>query len=282
MRKNISIILFIVFNYSLYSQVGIGTEEPKATLDIVATNPNDSEDTTTDGVLIPRLSKGRAQNMLNVEESTLIYINDISDGSSSGTAEFINTVGFYFFDNNKWNQLNPTNKLEPEKRIFGVLNFEDDQVLIERTIEQELKLTGEIKGINIEDNITFLENGDDKYRIKFPANKVFKITGSIGLRGSVDSSGENHPLYIFTKFVLDDPLNVIIKTEGYTESSTERFDDGGQSNPMIIFKTGSDGNIISMSASYGGMNSKLTNGAYIAGAPTSQSIGSYLVIEEMN
>jgi len=83
------------------AQVGIGTDDPKATLDVKAENPTGTS-TTTDGILIPHVDRQRAQNMASVETSTLIYVNDISTGTATGQAEFIDAPGFYSFDGNKW------------------------------------------------------------------------------------------------------------------------------------------------------------------------------------
>ena len=94
-------ILFFTGIAAVYGQVGIGTETPKATLDITAKDATGTS-TGVDGIIIPRIDRERAQNMASVEISTLIYVNDISTGASSGQAVNVDAIGFYYFDGSEW------------------------------------------------------------------------------------------------------------------------------------------------------------------------------------
>lgn len=70
------------------SQVGIGTTEPEAQLDIVASNPESPEN--IDGMLIPRLKNFPATNPGPSQNGMLIFLNnDLNDF----------TKGFYFWNN---------------------------------------------------------------------------------------------------------------------------------------------------------------------------------------
>ena len=72
-------------------KVGINTAEPKATLDLnpstenAAVKPNASNE----GLLIPRLSKERLAKVAstNLQESTLVYVNDASYAGSETTVK---------------------------------------------------------------------------------------------------------------------------------------------------------------------------------------------------
>lgn len=98
-------ILFTVFVFLLtqkyYSQMGINTSVPMATLDITATHPTGTS-TNVDGLLIPRIDRERAQSMQNIPIATLIYVNDISTGSLDGNAINIDQTGFYSFNGFLW------------------------------------------------------------------------------------------------------------------------------------------------------------------------------------
>ncbi|MDR4953632.1 hypothetical protein REB14_15745 [Chryseobacterium sp. ES2] len=96
-----------VFSATVYSQVGVNTEAPNATLDIKAKNPTGSM-ATVDGLLIPAVDRERAMNMSPVRASTLIYVDNISTGTATGQASNVDSVGFYYFDENlgKWIKLN--------------------------------------------------------------------------------------------------------------------------------------------------------------------------------
>ncbi|MEG0696227.1 MAG: hypothetical protein RR447_03725, partial [Algoriella sp.] len=65
MKKNVLFILLSSIYCSVYAQVGIGTNTPKATLDIEAANKTGSS-TTIDGIIIPRVDRLRAQSMTGV------------------------------------------------------------------------------------------------------------------------------------------------------------------------------------------------------------------------
>ncbi|MCT2406776.1 hypothetical protein NZD88_04295 [Chryseobacterium antibioticum] len=90
----------------IYGQVGMNTASPKSTLDINAKNATGTS-TNADGILIPRVDRQRALIMSSVEPSTLIYINDISTGTTTGQASNIDAIGFYYFEGSlaKWVKL---------------------------------------------------------------------------------------------------------------------------------------------------------------------------------
>lgn len=109
MKKNTIYSLIALFSTSIasYAQVGINTPSPASTLDITAKNAT-GKTTNADGILIPRVDRERAQNMANVQTSTMIYVNSISTGSQSGAAINIGSTGFYYFDGNVWVRLSTT------------------------------------------------------------------------------------------------------------------------------------------------------------------------------
>lgn len=92
---------------AVYSQVGINTQNPQATLDIQSKNISGATK-NIDGLLIPRVDRERALNMSQVRHSTLIYINDATTGSATGQASNVDSAGFYYFDETlvKWVKLN--------------------------------------------------------------------------------------------------------------------------------------------------------------------------------
>jgi hypothetical protein len=103
MKKHLSYIAFS-FLITSNAQIGIGTDNPNATLDINAKEINGTT-TNVDGIIIPRVDRARAQSMLNVTESTLIYVNDISKGEPIDQAVEIDSKGFYYYINGRWTKL---------------------------------------------------------------------------------------------------------------------------------------------------------------------------------
>ncbi|REC79353.1 hypothetical protein DRF60_05875 [Chryseobacterium elymi] len=99
--------LFLLFMWfsstAIYSQMGINTSNPQATLDIQSKNVSGATK-NIDGLLIPRVDRERALNMSQVQHSTLIYVNDVTTGAAAGQASNIDSAGFYYFDetSGKW------------------------------------------------------------------------------------------------------------------------------------------------------------------------------------
>lgn len=103
-KSLLPIILLTTFNM-VYSQIGINTAEPHATLDIKAQNPTGIS-ANTDGILIPRIDRQRAQNMATVKVPTIVYINDYTTGSQTAKAQNIDTNGFYYYNGIVWEKIN--------------------------------------------------------------------------------------------------------------------------------------------------------------------------------
>ncbi|SDQ67483.1 hypothetical protein SAMN05421664_2113 [Chryseobacterium soldanellicola] len=105
MKKQIlSILLLTTTTILIKSQVGINNLTPQATLDITAKNGAEP-----DGLLVPRIDRLRAQNMAGVQNSTLIFVNNVSNGTQTGQAANIDITGYYYYDTatTAWVKLNP-------------------------------------------------------------------------------------------------------------------------------------------------------------------------------
>ncbi|WP_120488473.1 tail fiber domain-containing protein [Bergeyella cardium] len=87
-------------------KVGINTEEPKATLDLNPSKENAAvkADASNEGLLIPRLSKERLAKVApaNLQESTLVYVNDVSYTGAETTVKNVKNKGFYFYNGTEW------------------------------------------------------------------------------------------------------------------------------------------------------------------------------------
>ncbi|MBN3663091.1 hypothetical protein ACQ1Q1_01725 [Ornithobacterium rhinotracheale] len=102
-------------------RVGINEGDPKATLEISVSKENESTK-TKEGILIPRVSRQRAADMgSDVTESTLIYVDDISNGSLTGTTFLVNEKGFYFFKDKVWRKIEGTSTFTRNVRTASEL-----------------------------------------------------------------------------------------------------------------------------------------------------------------
>lgn len=89
------IILFFFVGNFIYSQVGIGTTDPKSSLDIYQQTGNNPQ-----GVLIPRLS-GDALKVMSLssdQHSMLVYSLSAANSRMGTVAELIDSEGYYYYD----------------------------------------------------------------------------------------------------------------------------------------------------------------------------------------
>ncbi|MAY52191.1 MAG: hypothetical protein CMC75_02885 [Flavobacteriaceae bacterium] len=86
MKNNILLALLICVSYTAFSQVGIGNIDPKATLDISATNI--APPANTDGLLIPRIDEFPATNPTADQDGMMVFI----------TGDGVPAKGFYYWD----------------------------------------------------------------------------------------------------------------------------------------------------------------------------------------
>ena len=89
------IILFFFVGNFIYSQVGIGTTDPKSSLDIYQQTGNNPQ-----GVLIPRLSGDalKAMSLSLDQHSMLVYSLSAANSRMGTVAELIDSEGYYYYD----------------------------------------------------------------------------------------------------------------------------------------------------------------------------------------
>ena len=106
MKKKIypSLLFLLGLSNLCYSQVGINTTHPLATLDIVG-NPTNSN--VIDGLLIPKISGDQLKAKDSVytlnQNGTLVYVTDAVSAASPKTIN-VTSAGYYYYDapNNVW------------------------------------------------------------------------------------------------------------------------------------------------------------------------------------
>ncbi|MCW3161319.1 hypothetical protein [Chryseobacterium oryctis] len=98
--KKILFFSLILNSLHIYSQVGINTESPKATLDVVGkpTQPD-----VLDGIIIPRITGNQlsAKTYTTEQTGTILYVRNAAS-SLAGQVINVDAAGFYYFDGNKW------------------------------------------------------------------------------------------------------------------------------------------------------------------------------------
>ena len=112
--KQLILSLFLLSATALNAQVGVNTNDPKTTLDVVGT-PSDA--TVPDGIIAPRLT--RAQLIAKTPYATnqtgaIVYITDLT-GITNAITEKVTSIGYYYFNGVAWRSMNA----DPVKNIFG-------------------------------------------------------------------------------------------------------------------------------------------------------------------
>ena len=189
MRRNFTLITFLIGIFYVNAQVGINTESPKASLDIVKTdNP-----AVYDGVIAPRLSASTINSKDYTVEQTgaIVYINEIGDRSSLTNPQLVQVVdeGYYYFDGAKWVSMNnwsltgnvvKENVYDSNGRLvngnfIGTLNDQDFVI----------KRNNKIVGIINSNNISL---GENSFKGKFisspPTNSNIIAIGSNALENN--------------------------------------------------------------------------------------------------
>ncbi len=158
MRTSLLFILLILFSNKFFCQVAINSSSPTTTLDVVATNPTGGS-TNVDGLLIPRLSRQRAQAMTATPTGNMIFVNEIASGTATGTTINVTSIGFYFFNGTVW-----------EKVTTGNNNWAT-------TGNAGTSAATNFIGTTDATDLVFRTNGTERFRVN---NGVGPTTGTVG------------------------------------------------------------------------------------------------------
>lgn len=189
MKKIFFIIIAICgCNSFTNAQVGINTQSPAATLDVTAKNPKGTSP-NTDGLLIPRVDRQRAQSMKNIETSTLIYINNVSSGSQNGNAINIDTVGYYYFDGSAWVKLTGTGG--SNTNIYNA----DGTLKSNRTVTQGDKTlnfkSDIVNGFSVDDTTLSVDAANNRIGIRTIAPKAALDVNGNMILGQASATSQN-------------------------------------------------------------------------------------------
>ena len=103
--KNIITLAVSLFSFTIFAQVGINNNTPKATLDITAQTTNGSK---PEGLLAPRLTGDQIQagdaQYTAAQKGLIIYATAAPTAPSGKTAN-MTAEGYYFFDGTAWQKI---------------------------------------------------------------------------------------------------------------------------------------------------------------------------------
>ncbi|KUJ54631.1 beta strand repeat-containing protein [Chryseobacterium aquaticum] len=101
MKKSI-LLLSALVSFTSFAQVGIDTETPKATLDVVG---KPSQVDKVDGIIAPRITGDQLKVKTGYglpQEGTLIYVTAAATGTPAGQTVNVTSPGYYYFDGAVW------------------------------------------------------------------------------------------------------------------------------------------------------------------------------------
>jgi|GEM_PF-971683 len=107
MKKKYSILCSLIIGGFAYAQIGVNTEKPHATFDVMAI-PADL--TKTDGFIAPRLKgselKAKDSNYALPQTGAIVYITEVLTPSET-TPKTVNItlLGYYYFDGSIWQKM---------------------------------------------------------------------------------------------------------------------------------------------------------------------------------
>jgi len=103
---------------TVYSQVGINTITPQATLDVIG---KPATPTVLDGIIPPRLTgvQLKAKTYTTAQTGSLVYVT-VPDSSPSGQTINVTTEGIYFFNGTTWSKVNTTAPLPSAQLVLVV------------------------------------------------------------------------------------------------------------------------------------------------------------------
>ncbi len=168
--KKILVVGLMCISYTVFSQVGINNTDPKASLDISASNP--ANPANTDGILIPRVDAFPVTNPTAAQQGMMVYLT-----TTSGS----NPPGFYYWDNTLsiWQSISGTKNTLDQA-------YDEGGAGAGRTITADngrVQITGVSEMLSLSStNIT--GNNQSTFKINSVINSNFNDGISIGLYGT--------------------------------------------------------------------------------------------------
>lgn len=100
MFKQITTVSAFMISAFTFSQVGIETENPQATLDVVG---KPADNSVLDGIIAPRIEGAqlRAKTYTSSQTGALVYVT-VADTAPAGQTIDVTAAGYYYFNGVKW------------------------------------------------------------------------------------------------------------------------------------------------------------------------------------
>ena len=188
--------LFLLSVSMSYAQVGINTQTPLTTLEVVGTPANT---TVADGIIIPKLTGDqlRAKNALytniapNDRTGTMVYVTSADTTPADKTIN-VTTAGYYFFDGDVWQRVTTG----AGTSIYNA----NDKFTANRTANLDGKTlsftnttgTAVANQFSVDGSTFSVDAANDKVGIGTPSpSQPLDINGNVRLRGKIYDNSNN-------------------------------------------------------------------------------------------
>ena len=209
MFKKIITLSVLFSTLSVFSQVGIGTETPNATLDVVG---KPTEAAELDGIIAPRLTGVELRSKTYTADQTgaLVYVT-VPDTAPAGQTEEVKKTGYYYFDGTKWipsdgYNIYTTNGSLTGSEVTRTLNLNGKNMMFVGSLQRTAwNTSGALSQSNLQTSIG--------------------STASIGIHG-----GNNSSLYLQQRYNGNASLTAQINSTGITIGTHETVN----ATPIIL------------------------------------------------
>lgn len=277
--KKIAFSLLFGIPTILFSQTGLNTTTPLATVEIM----DGVNSSPQNGVLIPSttgadLAKNDAL-YTHKQNGAMIYVTEAvpADKVTSKTIE-VTQKGFYVYHDEPYQQWKPTISGKSAmvfSKVYAIITSQATKLMVANT--EAIRWNAHFDGVN-KDLISLRNNGTE---IVLPPYRTLKIQGMIPIGYGTGSDAQRKaPSSLRSQFEVVNPsttLQVYESSQGFARSSNYTASNAGGATPaMMIIYTGVSGATIKANATREDV--LRTN---IAGGPAHNTIGCYLIIEEI-
>ncbi|WP_312390554.1 hypothetical protein [Chryseobacterium sp.] len=186
MKKTIAAVLLMAFSNVYFSQVGIRTSAPDATLDVVG---KPTVTNAPDGVIAPRLTGNQLKAKDNVygtkQTGTIVYATSAASPTSAKTMN-VSEAGYYYFDGSVWVSFNKRVVNDATRYLGGTV-----YAYFNEPTGGVLSLSRVIGGGNSSYNLNYISQTSTRggvmrlagngYKISNPKNGIFDIQFDVPL-----------------------------------------------------------------------------------------------------
>ncbi len=118
------ILVAVLFSALAYSQVGVNTDTPAATMDIVG---KPTQSSVMDGIIAPRIEGAqlRAKSYTPAQTGALVYVT-VADITPDGQTIDVTAPGYYYFDGTKWVSTGGSKTFTADVRRIGNNHISED------------------------------------------------------------------------------------------------------------------------------------------------------------